>query len=332
VKVVQFHRKPFPGQYSIEGLFNTVRAHMHSCGLMVERQELPFFSRGVLPRMRNMYWARRRQGDINHITGDVHFLALGLDPARTILTIHDLEILNYCRGIRRELLKIFWYNWPLKHAAVVTVISETTKRSLVAQCDIEEHRVVVIPNAVSQTYRPHFKPFDATRPRILHIGTKPHKNLTRLIAAVAGTNCHLHVIGPLTENDRRDLDRHRVEYTNDVGFSESQLYQAYCEADLVSLVSTAEGFGLPIVEAQWVERPVLTSNCSSMPEVAGMGACLVDPFDVESIRRGFRQICDDESYRNDIIRAGRENRQRFSIDSVTSAYTAVYQKVFSMTN
>jgi glycosyltransferase involved in cell wall biosynthesis len=327
LRIVHFHRKPVPGHHSIEGLFENLRDELRSRELDVDKKELPYFSRGILPRVLSTLWARNNQGDINHITGDVHFLALGLDPRRTLLTIHDLEILNYVRGIRRWLLKLFWYDLPLHCAGLVTVISEATKQALITQCDIPQDKIVVVPDCVSRTYRPSPRAFTSKSPRILQIGTKPHKNLVRLIAAIDGMCCHLHIVGRPTSEQRDELDRRGITYTIEVNLTETELYQAYCAADIVSLVSTAEGFGMPIIEAQWVERPVITSNCSSMPEVAGKGACLVDPFDVSSIRAGILRVINDEVYRDQLIVAGRENRMRFAIETVASGYFNAYKRL-----
>jgi glycosyltransferase involved in cell wall biosynthesis len=86
---------------------------------------------------------------------------------------------------------------------------------------------------------------------------------------------------------------------------------------------------MPIIEAQWVERPVVTSNCSSMPEVAGAAACLVDPFDVGSIRAGILRVINDEPYRERLIELGRENRERFSLAQVAHQYGALYERVMA---
>jgi glycosyltransferase involved in cell wall biosynthesis len=221
-------------------------------------------------------------------------------------------------------MKVFWFDLPVRRAAVVTVISNETKRQLLRHVRVPEGKIAVIPNAVSAIYQPSPRPFNAECPRILQIGTKQNKNLSRLIEAIKGLSCRLHIIGPIDERLRRQLDESGIAYESEKDLSVTEMYRAYCDADIVCLASTYEGFGLPIVEAQWVERPVVTSNCSSMPEIAGEGACLVDPFDVSSIRQGLLRVITDEAYRERLLERGRRNRPRFSLADVIACKRNCY--------
>jgi glycosyltransferase involved in cell wall biosynthesis len=139
--------------------------------------------------------------------------------------------------------------------------------------------------------------------------------------------CRLKIIGDLDDQTTRQLKEAKISYESAVNLSEAEMYQAYCDADLVSFVSTYEGFGMPIVEAQWVERPVVTSNCSSMPEVAGEGACLVDPFDVGSIREGIQRVIRDTAFRQHLVEQGRGNRERFSLEEIAKQYLSLYERL-----
>jgi glycosyltransferase involved in cell wall biosynthesis len=325
IVVVQFQRKPFAGCHSIEGLFRAIRDHWEDDDIRIEMRQLPFFSKGIVSRLRSLLWARRRQADVNHITGDVHFIALGLAKQRTVLTVHDLSILKYYSGWHRFLLKLFWYDLPLRMVGQITTISESTKRELEEQCGVPANRIVVIPNTVDVRFRPCPKPFNAEKPRILQIGAAPHKNLERLVEAISGIRCHLHLVAHPTSSQLELLRCRGIEYTLEQNLSDDDMYRAYCDADIVCLASTMEGFGLPIVEGQHVERVVITSDCSSMPEVAGGGACLVDPGSVQSIREGLLRVISDQAYRETLIQTGRANRMRYAPAVVAKQYAAVYR-------
>lgn len=328
-RIIHFHRRPFPGNYSIETLFTTLRPALQAAGSPVVVETLPNFSKGLLPRLANIRWAKRRQGDVNHITGDVTYIALGLDPARTILTIHDCYALQRLTGIRRALLKRYWFDLPIKHCRWVTVVSKATEEELFKYVPGAIGKTVVIPNAISSSFQPCPKSFNSSEPRILHIGTAPNKNLSRLFQAIAGINCHLRIIGRLSADHIAELEKHRIRYSNAYDLSEQQIVGEYEQCDIVSFCSVKEGFGMPIVEGQWIERPVITSNLSSMPEIAGKGACLVNPLDPRSIREGLQRIIGSSGYREELIREGQWNRRRFSTEAVAAKYHELYKQTAS---
>jgi glycosyltransferase involved in cell wall biosynthesis len=110
------------------------------------------------------------------------------------------------------------------------------------------------------------------------------------------------------------------------------MIQKYVECDIMTFVSTYEGFGMPILEAQSTGRVVITSNISSMPEVAGLGAHLVDPMDVTSIRNGIVKLINNSTYRNELIANGYENIKRYNPDLIASMYEDIYCVVYNLNN
>jgi glycosyltransferase involved in cell wall biosynthesis len=325
--VTHFGRRPYPGQFSIEKVFEQVRQAWLDPQIKIIERRTPFYSRGFWPRLSNCLWASKRQSDLNHITGDVHYIALCMAPESTILTVHDCLTLRRLVGIRRWVFKRYWFDLPIKRVAAVTVVSNEVKRELEALVPAARNKTVVIPCSAAPVFKPCPRAFNQSRPRILQIGVTPNKNLGRLFAALTGMNCELQVIGRLSDSDMDLLQRSRIPFVNKWNLSDQELYECYCSADVVSFPSVYEGFGLPIIEAQWVERAVVTSNCSSMAEVAGSGACLVDPYDVDSIRNGFRRVLEDADYRDSIINGGIINRERFSYRTVAQQYAELYRKI-----
>ena len=327
MNIVQVSRRPFAGQFSIEGQFDCLRAQMQRAGSQTSHFVVPYCSKGIVRRALNCWSACRQRADVYHVTGDIHYAAMFLPGDRTVLTIHDCGTLERLRGIKRWLLKTFWFDLPIRRARYITVISEETKRQLQHHVSVAGEKIHVVPDVVSPVYQPYARPFNGDCPRILQIGTKDNKNLIRLAEALRGIRCHLHIVGRLSDRQRCSLQECGVDFSSECDLSEAAMYDCYCAADIVSFVSTYEGFGLPIVEANAVGRPVVTSNVSSMPEVAGRAACLVDPFDVDSIRSGIRLVVDEPEYRDGLVRAGFENVKRFRADAVAEQYLSLYGRV-----
>jgi glycosyltransferase involved in cell wall biosynthesis len=103
----------------------------------------------------------------------------------------------------------------------------------------------------------------------------------------------------------------------------------YQACDIVSFASLYEGFGVPTVEAQSVGRPLVTSNRAPMHEVAGAGACLVDPSDSLALRAALERIRVDGDYRQQIVAAGFENVKRFAPERIADKYHRVYLQVLA---
>jgi glycosyltransferase involved in cell wall biosynthesis len=118
-----------------------------------------------------------------------------------------------------------------------------------------------------------------------------------------------------------------IAYSYHSGLSDAEVLEKYFEADIVTLVSTYEGFGMPILEGQATGRPVITSNLYSMPEVAGDAACIVDPFDARAMRAGFRRLIEDDEYRQALVAKGFDNVKRFDPDRIAEQYLALYQDI-----
>jgi glycosyltransferase involved in cell wall biosynthesis len=326
MQVTHFMRRPRANVFSLERLYEDVRGAIPvDCHVKVWTCRNP--STGLWPRLKDLWAARRAQGDVNHVTGDVHYLTFLLDPERTVLTIADLVSLDRLHGIRRWLLWLLWYWLPVRRSRFIVTISEATRAALLNSVRCDPARVTVIHCNVSEEFRPLPRPFNVRCPRILQVGTKPNKNLERVAAALEDVNCRLVIVGPLSEEQLVALRRHQIDYENCFGLSREELIAQYIAADMLIFASTFEGFGLPIVEAQAVGRPVVTSDLQSMPEVAGQAACFVDPFDVASIRAGVMKVIEDATYREQLIEKGYRNVERFRTASVAEHYAALYRKI-----
>jgi glycosyltransferase involved in cell wall biosynthesis len=322
--VTHFQRRPQAGQLSIERVFASVRASLPSevnCRVVVSR----FASRGVWRRLYNMIEAAFNQSDVNHVTGDVHFLSLLLHRRKTLLTILDCVSLERLKGVRRAIFRLLWYTLPISRSAVVSVISESTKTELLRYVRCPAEKIRVISPCISADFTAEPKAFNVSCPRILQVGTGANKNLARVAKALAGVSCELLVVGRMSSEQEKTLRGFRINYRSLGELGDEEMIRAYRSCDMLVFASTYEGFGLPILEANTVGRPVVTSDVLSMPEVAGDAACLVDPFDPESIRSGVLRVINDANYRELLIQEGYANAKRFSACAIAQQYAELYR-------
>jgi len=325
MNVVHYQRRPNESNHSIERVFESVRAGLDAC--RVRNRICRFESRGLFRRLYNIVEAALAQGDVNHITGDVHYLALLLHRRRTLLTIHDCVGMVQQSGIRRPLYRWLWLKMPVSRSAVVSVVSEETKRQVLRYTSCTEAKIRVIPDPVGDEFRPAPKCFNSNKPTILQVGAGRNKNLQRVARGLSGIRCKLDIIGrplPEVEEELRSLG---VEYEWAAGLSALDIVTKYQASDLVVFCSTYEGFGMPIIEGNATGRPVVTSDMEPMKTVAGGAACLVDPYDVASIRRGIMRVIEEPEYRDQLVRRGLENARRFSAKVVALSYQSIYNEL-----
>jgi glycosyltransferase involved in cell wall biosynthesis len=207
--------------------------------------------------------------------------------------------------------------------------------------------VSVIPLAAGRHYRPldeaeiypALKRHHIEFPYILYVGSiEPRKNLPRLLVAYAhlrrrgSTRWRLVVAGPRKWKSGPVYDAvARLELAEHVHFAgfvpEADLPALYNGADLFAFPSLYEGFGLPVLEAMACGTPVVTANTSSLPEVAGAAALLVDPSDVEEIAGALRRVLEDPALARDLRERGLARAAQFSWERTARATVAVYEKV-----
>ncbi|MCP4171686.1 MAG: glycosyltransferase family 4 protein [Fuerstiella sp.] len=328
-RLVHFQRKRRDRRnFSLEQIFDDVRSRVAG-SFDTKICVAPVVSNGLFRRLWIALTAAFQQGDINHVTGDITFATLFLKRDKTVLTLLDCAILERSRGLRRVLIWFFWFQLPVMRARVITVISEATRDAVLRHVHCRPERIRVVPVAISESFVPVERPFNFLKPRILQVGTAPNKNLENVIRSLAGLRCVLSVIGPVDSTIRRLIDEYDVDVESSEGLSEETLIQEYVACDMLVFVSTYEGFGMPILEANAVGRPVVTSNVTSMPEVAGDAACLVDPFDVKSIRKGIDRIIEDAEYRQQLVKNGFANVSRFQADRIAVQYAEIYREITS---
>lgn len=326
IKVTYFFRKPFTDYFSIEELFGFIQSALPA-NISFSNYYMKKTSKGLKNRLFNIFDSAKNQGQINHITGDVHFIAYLMKKSKTVLTIHDMVPLQRSSGLKRAVLKFFWYTLAAKKVGYITVISEFTKKSLLKEISFPEDRIYVIHNCISSEIKYVPKVFNKEKPNILQLGTAHNKNLENVVPALKGLNVKLTILGNLNDKQKELLKKYNIDYDNVYNLDYKDVIAQYEKADLVTFTSVYEGFGLPIIEANGVGRPIIAGNNTSQPEVAGDSAILVDPHNREEIRNSIIKIIEDDNFRNDLIEKGKKNVLRFRPEFVGKKYAELYETI-----
>ena len=215
----------------------------------------------------------------------------------------------------------------LKFAKAITCISSKTFQEVQKHISRPTGKLVVIPNPIDRRFAFSPKEFNTECPTILHIGTKPNKNLTRTIMALKDIKCKIRIVGRVDDSDIDLLKKYNINYSIVSDLSDEEIQQEYINAEIINFPSYYEGFGMPIIEGQAIGRLVITSDIDPMRTVAGNGAILCNPYDIKSIRRGYLKVINDDSYRGDIIKAGSDNVENYRLEYITKKYFNLYKSL-----
>ena len=123
------------------------------------------------------------------------------------------------------------------------------------------------------------------------------------------------------------LRESRVQYNVKTGLTDQQIVEEYKKADIVSFISLFEGFGMIVIEANKVGRPVITSDIPVLREVAGDAALFVNPTDINDMRNGFMALFEDAELRHSLVDKGYENVKRFAVDNILKQWEALYNSI-----
>ena len=268
-------------------------------------------------------------------------------PCPSVVTVHDLAFMRYPQFFRpaRRLYQRRFTARSVARATQVVAVSESTKRDLVELMCVPEERIHVIYPGIATDFQPVGDPETLALFRtkhslperyLLYLGTlEPRKNLLTLVEAYARLRGQVVDAPPLVLAGAkgwyyeplfsrvRALGLERVVvFPGYVARDEQPLW--YAGAELFVFPSLYEGFGLPVVEALACGTPTITSNVSSLPEVAGDVAQQVDPRNGEALARLLREVLADNDVRERTARAGPAWARQFSIARMAHAYATIY--------
>lgn len=319
------YRSPQNKRYSIETLFSPLDQDDE-----IEKIVLPENLNSFGNLIRIIRFGVKIKPKLIHITGDVHYLAFLLFWKKSIITIHDLNHYEELKGIRKFIYGLIWFYLPLKAAKKIVAISPYTKEQLQKHFRIKEQKIVVIPNSFLkfETTASDVVEKDKNNFQILCIGGNTNKNIGRLIEAIEGVEgVSIRIIGKQNPTIMDQLKSKKINYSIVSDLSRTELEAEYKASDVLYFASTKEGFGLPILEAQSLGIPVITANTTAMPYVAGTGAILVDPYNIESIRKAMLLLINKEINSDDLKEKGYKNTERFSESNFIKAYKNLYKSM-----
>jgi glycosyltransferase involved in cell wall biosynthesis len=286
-----------------------------------------------------------------------HYVVPLFCPTPSVVTIHDCIHLLFPQYLPNRMAwryARFMMGHAIRRSAVVLTVSEASRADILRfYPDADPARLQVVPNAIDEAIleEPDEEEMARVRERyqirgrfVLYAGNiKPHKNLERLVNAFgvlkrrpAFSDVKLLIIGDEVNRFaplRRTMEAAGVR--QDVRFfgfvPDHTLGALYRLAAVFAFPSLYEGFGLPPLEAMACGTPVVTSRLSSLPEVVGDAAVLVDPYSVDDIARGLQRALDDEALRADLIARGRKRAQQFSWERSAKAIHEAYMKALGVT-
>lgn len=280
-----------------------------------------------------------------------------LPPAKSckfIVTIHDLSAFTYAQTypfIRRRYYQ-YIISKATQRADFIITDSESSKQDLIKYFSIPDDKVIVIYCGIDEIFQPVEsqdvilnvkQKYKLPAEFIFTLGVlEPKKNTERLIKAYARLKDTFKDIPHLVVGGSKKYgwkNEKIFQLVNSLKLNDLVLFTGaidhkdlpvvYSAAELFVLPSLYEGFGLPVIEAMACGTPVVTSNTSSLPEIAGNAAVLVNPYNVLEIADVISLILYDENKKQEMIKNGFENIKRFNWEKAATELISVFEKVYN---
>lgn len=268
----------------------------------------------------------------------------------SIAVMHDLNFEHYPKDLGWWNRKYYSYFFPkfAKKATRIATVSEYSKSDIVKTYGVKKSKIDVVFNGANPIYQPITSDLKQTikekwsdgKPYLLYVGAlHKRKNITRLLKAfdlVAKSHNELNllIVGKkMFADNEMEQAFADMQYKNRVVFTDrlpvSDLHHVLASALGLVYIPYFEGFGIPVIEAMQCGTPVITANCTSLPEIAGNAALLVDPFEVKDIASKMNTLIEDNILQQKLSIDGLKNAQRFSWDKTANALWNVIKQVIN---
>ena len=270
----------------------------------------------------------------------------------SIAVMHDLNFEHYPKDLPFLVRHYYKQMFPrfAKKATKIVTVSEYSATDIASQYNIDKSKISVAYNGANELFAPGTEAekkdtrnqLTEGKPYLLFVGAlHPRKNINNMLKAFdryksanPQDSVKLVLAGEkMWWNKTMESTFNSMQHKPDVIFSgrmnSEELRKAYGAAEALLYISYFEGFGIPIIEAYRCHTPVITSNVTSMPEVAGDGALYVDPFDIETIVKAIHKLRNDSELRKQLVNAGIKKSKQFSWDYTAQNIWETIQDVTS---
>lgn len=278
--------------------------------------------------------------ELKRFNPDVYFTP-GVNPplfwdGPFVFTIHDLIPIKF--HLEVSLSKRIYFRTILKAAVKkaekVLTVSEFTKNEILEWTDVNSEKIQVIYNGVNKCFNQEGEIYNPGYPYLLYIGNKrPHKNVESALRAYALSDIRNNVKFLLSGKANSKLEEIISQYKlqDDVIFEgfipEEKLPAYYRGAEALIFPSFYEGFGLPVLESMACGTPVIASNVSSIPEIAGSAVHLINPYNLESIVEGIDKVFFDQQYKETLISKGLEKAKSYNWGKSVQEISEVFKTI-----
>ena len=249
---------------------------------------------------------------------------------RVVTTVHDFTYEKFVKGPAKW-VHSWQKNRAIRHSDVVICVSHNTAKDLQQYCPIDPQKIRVIHNGVSDSYHPLGSLSGGHHQDVVFVGARSgYKNFKLAVETVAAVpNLQLKIVGGgnLSEDEIKHLDAHLPRRYQWLGrLSDEDLNQTYNQAYALLYPSSYEGFGIPVIEAMRAGCPVIAVNVSSIPEVAGEAAILVNELTVSAFKEALISLPEK---RENLISAGFIQASKFSWERCFEETLAVYNELLA---
>lgn len=323
-------------------------------GIEIEKKVCSLFPYGVYRRIWHYVpikynWLFNDNADIYHF---FNFIVPPRIKGKVITTIHDMTYELYPETMDKRNLKRIKddIKYSVDRADKIITVSESSKNDIIKFLNIDESKIEIVYNGVdydkfNKSYTEDIKlrvikKYNLPQDYILYMGTlEPRKNIDSIIEGFAllkeqkrFDNMKLVIAGK-----KGWLFENIFDLVNKLGLKNQVIFTDYVDeidkpiiynmAKLFVFPSLYEGFGIPVLEAMASSVPVITSNVSSLPEVAGDAAILVEPKDIESIAKNMIKVLSDKDLKNELVRKGHIQAQKFTWEASAEKLYNIYKEV-----